>query len=261
MRACLWQLLDTLCVSLALFILCKIQNEWKSFHAHSKAFSAFFPPATTLKQEDDKPIHLELISFRRFPSWPESLLFYVSADGGGYAEGFMWRRVTIRVSFSVPPTPVSVSQTSRYSDGDLTLIYSGGEKCSSGFQRMSVINFECNKTAGERWRHVLARGRDGSTCVLGNRVRTDQADVLLWTWPPLVPRLGCSVGVGRSAPSTRPTRDTHILFPSSSALCLFWEGAQPWACWESISFSNSGSHQSVCRSAGWVSPPPSRGGH
>ncbi|MBZ3890423.1 Cation-independent mannose-6-phosphate receptor, partial [Sciurus carolinensis] len=40
------------------------------------------------------------------------------------------------------------SQTLRYSDGDLTLIYSGGDACSSGFQRMSVINFECNETAG-----------------------------------------------------------------------------------------------------------------
>ncbi|KAI5938484.1 Cation-independent mannose-6-phosphate receptor [Manis javanica] len=37
--------------------------------------------------------------------------------------------------------------TLRYSDGDLTLIYSGGDECSSGFQRMSVINFECNRTA------------------------------------------------------------------------------------------------------------------
>ncbi|KAM7135316.1 cation-independent mannose-6-phosphate receptor isoform 2-T2 [Molossus nigricans] len=42
----------------------------------------------------------------------------------------------------------SQSQTLRYSDGDLTLIYSGGDECSSGFQRMSVINFECNETAG-----------------------------------------------------------------------------------------------------------------
>ncbi|KAM5228759.1 cation-independent mannose-6-phosphate receptor [Ctenodactylus gundi] len=39
------------------------------------------------------------------------------------------------------------NQTLRYSDGDLTLIYFGGEECSSGFQRMSVINFECNQTA------------------------------------------------------------------------------------------------------------------
>ncbi|XP_044616685.2 cation-independent mannose-6-phosphate receptor [Equus asinus] len=39
------------------------------------------------------------------------------------------------------------NQNLRYSDGDLTLIYFGGDECSSGFQRMSVINFECNKTA------------------------------------------------------------------------------------------------------------------
>ncbi|KAJ8396205.1 hypothetical protein AAFF_G00020720 [Aldrovandia affinis] len=40
------------------------------------------------------------------------------------------------------------NQTLRYSDGDLTLIYPGGITCSSGFQRMTIINFECNKTAG-----------------------------------------------------------------------------------------------------------------
>lgn len=37
----------------------------------------------------------------------------------------------------------------RYSDGDLILIYPGGSKCSSGFERMTIINFECNKTARE----------------------------------------------------------------------------------------------------------------
>ncbi|XP_053769591.1 cation-independent mannose-6-phosphate receptor [Desmodus rotundus] len=40
------------------------------------------------------------------------------------------------------------NQTLRYSDGDLTLTYLGGDECSSGFQRMSVISFECNETAG-----------------------------------------------------------------------------------------------------------------
>ncbi|XP_053150803.1 cation-independent mannose-6-phosphate receptor [Hemicordylus capensis] len=39
------------------------------------------------------------------------------------------------------------SQTLRYADGDLVLTYPGGETCSSGFQRMTVINFECNQTA------------------------------------------------------------------------------------------------------------------
>ncbi|OXB70385.1 UNVERIFIED_CONTAM: hypothetical protein H355_002798, partial [Colinus virginianus] len=40
------------------------------------------------------------------------------------------------------------NQILRYSDGDLTLIYPNGDACSSGFQRMTVINFECNETAG-----------------------------------------------------------------------------------------------------------------
>nr|XP_013042229.2 cation-independent mannose-6-phosphate receptor isoform X1 [Anser cygnoides] len=40
------------------------------------------------------------------------------------------------------------NQTLRYSDGDLTLIYPNGDACSSGFERMTVINFECNETAG-----------------------------------------------------------------------------------------------------------------
>ncbi|KAK0149277.1 Cation-independent mannose-6-phosphate receptor [Merluccius polli] len=40
------------------------------------------------------------------------------------------------------------NQTLRYSDGDLTLIYPDGSRCSSGFQRMTIINFDCNQTAG-----------------------------------------------------------------------------------------------------------------
>ena len=36
-----------------------------------------------------------------------------------------------------------------YSDGDLTLIYPDGGRCSSGFQRMTIINFDCNKDEGE----------------------------------------------------------------------------------------------------------------
>uniref|UniRef100_A0A672Q5X8 Cation-independent mannose-6-phosphate receptor-like n=1 Tax=Sinocyclocheilus grahami TaxID=75366 RepID=A0A672Q5X8_SINGR len=39
------------------------------------------------------------------------------------------------------------NQTLRYSDGDLTLIYPDGSRCSTGFQRMTIINFECNATA------------------------------------------------------------------------------------------------------------------
>lgn len=58
-----------------------------------------------------------------------------------------------------------------YSDGDLTLIYPDGGMCSSGFQRMTIINFECNKTACKiihqrlhspfffLWRHAVVVSR------------------------------------------------------------------------------------------------------
>uniref|UniRef100_A0A3Q3MKC2 Insulin-like growth factor 2 receptor n=1 Tax=Mastacembelus armatus TaxID=205130 RepID=A0A3Q3MKC2_9TELE len=40
------------------------------------------------------------------------------------------------------------NQTLRYSDGDLTLIYPDGDRCSTGFQRMTIINFESNNGRG-----------------------------------------------------------------------------------------------------------------
>lgn len=53
----------------------------------------------------------------------------------------------------------------RYSDGDLTLIYPNGDACSSGFQRMTVINFECNETAGEFNKlQQLGSGFDSRAC-------------------------------------------------------------------------------------------------
>ena len=38
----------------------------------------------------------------------------------------------------------------RYSDGELTMIYLHGDKCSNGFRRNTVIKFQCNKTIGEK---------------------------------------------------------------------------------------------------------------
>ncbi|XP_039980957.1 cation-independent mannose-6-phosphate receptor isoform X2 [Xiphias gladius] len=54
------------------------------------------------------------------------------------------------------------NQTLRYSDGDLTLIYPDGDKCSTGFQRMTIINFECNTNAsnGGRGNPVFAGETD-----------------------------------------------------------------------------------------------------
>jgi len=43
----------------------------------------------------------------------------------------------------------TTNQTMRYTDRQLTLTYKGGEVCSSGFSRTTVINFHCNNNAVE----------------------------------------------------------------------------------------------------------------
>lgn len=37
---------------------------------------------------------------------------------------------------------------SRYSDGELTMTFRNGDKCSSHFHRETVINFHCDRNAG-----------------------------------------------------------------------------------------------------------------
>ena len=73
-------------------------------------------------------------------------------------------------------------QKPRYSDGDLTLIYYGGEECSSGFQRMSVISFECNHTAGERGSALVGRsmGAEGWQAGQSSSCRHSPAGPRLW---------------------------------------------------------------------------------
>lgn len=130
-------------------------------------------------------------------------------------------------SFSPGSTKrVCVLPKCRYSDGDLTLIYFGGDECSSGFQRMSVINFECNETAGECAQGFYPCSALFGGCVLGSG--GEQSDVLLWVWPPLVPTLG----------EECPANDTH---PFAFSSTLFWEWAQHQACWDGGAVLNSGS--------------------
>lgn len=100
------------------------------------------------------------------------------------------------------------------------MIYSGGDECSSGFQRMSVINFECNKTAGERVGPAYPSLCYGLACAhsscLGRRVLNSGV-----SWLPL--------GLATSSPQVFLSQHyppcphssrmhTYILFPSSSAL-------------------------------------------
>uniref|UniRef100_A0A3B3VE79 Insulin-like growth factor 2 receptor n=1 Tax=Poecilia latipinna TaxID=48699 RepID=A0A3B3VE79_9TELE len=60
-----------------------------------------------------------------------------------YLESHTCKLTSEQHDISIDLSPLTHS----YSDGDLSLIYPGGDKCSSGFQRMTIINFQCNKTA------------------------------------------------------------------------------------------------------------------
>lgn len=130
----------------------------------------------------------------------------------------------------------------RYSDGDLTLIYSGGDECSSGFQRMSVINFECNQTAGERVSVrcppllcVCECACPPPLCVSGLCVHPG---VFYWKWG------GGLVGSELTAfrpghfspqgflcsnplPSSPSRMHTSPCFHLLCSPCLFWDSAQP----------------------------------
>ena len=55
---------------------------------------------------------------------------------------------------------------SRYADGDLTLTYKGGDMCHhNNQQRTTIINFICNKTAGNRKKKNLCRQKMSVKCI------------------------------------------------------------------------------------------------
>ncbi|XP_022416368.1 cation-independent mannose-6-phosphate receptor [Delphinapterus leucas] len=87
----------------------------------------------------------------------EEYVFYLNVCGGTEAHICDKKDAAVCQVKKSDSTQVKVAgklqgQTLRYSDGDLTLVYLGGDTCSSGFQRMSVINFACNQTAGNSGR-------------------------------------------------------------------------------------------------------------
>ncbi|XP_024119822.2 cation-independent mannose-6-phosphate receptor [Oryzias melastigma] len=85
-------------------------------------------------------------------SGSDSYVFYLNVCGKALTEecGGDPFVSSCQVKVSSPMSKVAgryQNQTLRYSDGDLTLIYPGGASCSSGFQRMTIINFQCSKNA------------------------------------------------------------------------------------------------------------------
>ncbi|KAM4529814.1 cation-independent mannose-6-phosphate receptor [Fundulus diaphanus] len=88
---------------------------------------------------------------------PESYMYYLNVCGkiptGECGNDTFISSCQVKKSGSVEKVAGRFqNQTLRYSDGDLSLIYPDGDKCSSGFQRMTIINFQCNKTASNKGR-------------------------------------------------------------------------------------------------------------
>ncbi|XP_060061207.1 cation-independent mannose-6-phosphate receptor isoform X2 [Erinaceus europaeus] len=141
---------------------CRYEVEWITEYACPRDYLESKTCSLTNEQHDIS-INLQPLGQHRASSTPfytadgKEYTFYLNVCGGPLLGICDRNDAAICQVKKTEPRPIKVAgkfqnQTLRYSDGDLTLIYSGGEECSSGFQRMSVINFECNKTAGSNGR-------------------------------------------------------------------------------------------------------------
>uniref|UniRef100_A0A673C0F7 Insulin-like growth factor 2 receptor n=1 Tax=Sphaeramia orbicularis TaxID=375764 RepID=A0A673C0F7_9TELE len=97
---------------------------------------------------------------------PESYMYYLNVCGAVHTEecagkGEFVSSCQVKKSGDIKKVAGRFqNQTLRYSDGDLTLIYPDGDQCSSGFQRMTIINFECNKNISGQGNPVFAGETD-----------------------------------------------------------------------------------------------------
>uniref|UniRef100_A0A4W4G3A2 Insulin-like growth factor 2 receptor n=1 Tax=Electrophorus electricus TaxID=8005 RepID=A0A4W4G3A2_ELEEL len=137
---------------------CRFEIEWVTEYACHRDYLESHDCKLTNAQHDisidlthlthssgDDPYMAEAISGK------DRYLFYLNVCGETRAgeckdddEGFISSCQVKKPEDVAKVTGRSRNQTLRYSDGDLTLIYPGGSRCSSGFQRMTIINFECN---------------------------------------------------------------------------------------------------------------------
>ncbi|XP_034018710.1 cation-independent mannose-6-phosphate receptor isoform X2 [Thalassophryne amazonica] len=139
---------------------CRFEVEWVTEYACHRDYLESHSCLLTSKQHDisidltpltltsnDSPYYAES------SDGAESYIYYLNVCGQTYTgecrdlQGFV-SSCQVKTSGDVKKIAGRYqNQTLRYSDGDLTLIYPDGSRCSTGFHRMTIINFECNKTA------------------------------------------------------------------------------------------------------------------
>uniref|UniRef100_A0A8C9W683 Insulin-like growth factor 2 receptor n=1 Tax=Scleropages formosus TaxID=113540 RepID=A0A8C9W683_SCLFO len=136
---------------------CRYEVEWVTEYACHRDYLESNSCVLTSKQHDIS-INLTPLTLRSDPDGKESYRYYLNVCGetnAGECQDAKGYVSVCQVKDSGDVRKIAgryLNQTLRYSDGDLTLIYPGGSTCSSGFQRMTIINFECNQTAGNEGR-------------------------------------------------------------------------------------------------------------
>ncbi|KAK2501049.1 hypothetical protein MC885_011037 [Smutsia gigantea] len=136
---------------------CRYEIEWITEYACHRDYLESGTCSLSNEQHD---VAIDLQPLRQDPASPfpyytsdgKEYMFYLSICGETEVKACNTKEAAVCQVKKALSTQVKVAGkhqnlTLRYSDGDLTLIYSGGDECSSGFQRMSIINFECNRTA------------------------------------------------------------------------------------------------------------------
>ncbi|KAF7662089.1 hypothetical protein LDENG_00246530 [Lucifuga dentata] len=142
---------------------CRYEVEWVTEYACHRDYLESHTCKLNSNQHD---ISIDLTPLTLSPTDPpyyadsrssdaaESYIYYLNVcgettAGGCGAHGELISSCQVKITGDVKKIAGKYqNQTLRYSDGDLTLIYPDGSRCSTGFQRMTIINFECNKTAG-----------------------------------------------------------------------------------------------------------------
>uniref|UniRef100_A0A8C1G8U4 Insulin-like growth factor 2 receptor n=1 Tax=Cyprinus carpio TaxID=7962 RepID=A0A8C1G8U4_CYPCA len=139
---------------------CRYEIEWVTEYACHRDYLESQNCTLTSKQHD---ISIDLTPLTRNPSGTpymveakngkDTYIFYLNVCGQtnagqcGDDKGYVSACQVKDTDYVKRIAGRFQNQTLRYSDGDLTLIYPDGSRCGTGFQRMTIINFECNATA------------------------------------------------------------------------------------------------------------------
>uniref|UniRef100_A0A8C1Z5G4 Insulin-like growth factor 2 receptor n=1 Tax=Cyprinus carpio TaxID=7962 RepID=A0A8C1Z5G4_CYPCA len=131
---------------------CRYEIEWVTEYACHRDYLESQNCTLTSKQHDIS-IDLTPLTRNRELTLLDTYIFYLNVCGQtnagqcGDDKGYVSACQVKDTDYVKRIAGRFQNQTLRYSDGDLTLIYPDGSRCSTGFQRMTIINFECNAMA------------------------------------------------------------------------------------------------------------------